>query len=105
MKRRSSFAGLAVIWTPTVLVAVATATVLIDFWFGSQTFHIVGGTYVRDFSYDELYNLVLHGAMLGTALAAALLFASVARRIVVDPIPAQGVSASHGTPNTGARGL
>jgi hypothetical protein len=105
MKRRSSFERLAVIWTPTVLVAIAAAMVLIDFWFGSQTFHIVGGTHVRDFSYDELYNLALHSAMLGAALAAALLFASLARRLVVGPDRAQPVSALHAADSVRARSL
>ena len=61
--------------------------VLIDFRFGSQTDHITGGAHVLDYPYDELHNLLLHSAMLATGLAGALLFSTLARRLVIGQLP------------------
>ena len=70
---------------------------LIDFWFGSQTDHIAGGAHLRDSSYDELYKLVLHSAMLATGLAGALPFSTIARRLVMEQVP-QGSRSLGGAP-------
>ena len=85
---------LIVIWTPTLLVAVGTGMVLIDFLFGSHTSRIIDGTSYRTISYDEIYNLTLHLAMLAVALAAALVIASLARRVVLPSSAANGMTIS-----------
>ncbi len=89
-------ARLAVIWTPLATASIATAMVLIDFWFGHGHYRLVGFSpalsrseqlalpRVRVFEYTELYDLTLHLAMLGVALAGALLFAALARRVMAS---------------------
>jgi hypothetical protein len=74
-------------------VCIGAAMVLIDFWFGRGAYRLLGFSpglsraeqlglpKVRYFLYDELYDLALHLAMLGVALAGALIFAAVARRV------------------------
>jgi hypothetical protein len=91
--RRAIASRLAVIWTPMAAVCIGTAMVLIDFWFGHGTYRLVGFSpglsrseqlalpKVRYFLYDELYDLTLHLAMLAVALAGALIFMAVARRV------------------------
>ena len=81
---------ITVVWTPVLAIGIGTAMVLIDFWWGPATYHLIGSSpalsgaeqlrWVRYFRYDELYDLTLHLAMLALALAGALIFAAVARR-------------------------
>jgi hypothetical protein len=83
-----------VVWTPLAAVGIGAAMVLIDFWFGHGHYRMVGFSpglsradqlalpRVRYFQYEELYDLALHLAMLAIALAAALIFASLARRVI-----------------------
>jgi hypothetical protein len=97
MNTRSAIARLAVVWGPLVALAIGTAMVLIDFWFGHGRYWSVD-TFCADevagwrrcgsatFYFDnlrsqELYDLALHLATLAVAFAAALILAAVARRI------------------------
>lgn len=98
MNTRFAIARLAVVWGPLSAVAIGTAMVLIDFWFGHGHYWSVGFSptmsrdeaaalprvryfYFDDLRSDGLYDLALHLAMLAVAFAAALIFAAVARRI------------------------
>lgn len=85
---------LAVVWTPMAAVVVGIAMVLVDFWFGRGSYMSIGFSptmsrleqlalpRVRYFPNDELYDLVLHLAMLALAFAGALMFAALARRAI-----------------------
>ncbi len=93
----SPTARLVVRWTPAGAAAIGAAMVLIDFWFGQASYRLIGFSAalsreeqlalprVRVFQYGELYDLTLHMAMLGVAVAAALLFAALARRVTSSP--------------------
>ena len=91
--RRAGASRLVVIWTPMAAVCIGTAMVLIDFWFGQGRYRLIGFSLglsraeelalpkVRYFLYEDLYDLTLHLAMLAVALAGALIFMAVARRV------------------------
>ena len=91
------------VWSPAAAVAITAVVMLVDFWYGHPIWATIvnasgvrgyvtmfwygtyGSTYVRFFPFEELYDLVLHLAMLTVALGGALLFAAVARKAMRPP--------------------
>ena len=96
--RRMVAARATAAWSPVAAVAITAVMVLMDFWQGHMIWYrLVGlpsesmvilawyqtspdGSWIRFFPFDELYDLVLHLAMLAVALAGAVIFGAVERK-------------------------